>query len=716
MKKFIQVNKKYNILLIGIITVMCIASLVWVFHNDVTPAAGKSLWESINVEYDTVTAVIDDDNSVTQDFKTSANVYGVVLKFATEGQVVQGNARLDILQGNTVVATANQDLAELLNGVQVGVTFDTPVLATKDAEYTLKITFEYAEGEQNKISLWKNSSMESTLTENGNPSDGTLFLNIIVNISDTFIKDYYMIIAVLLIVAVAVSFVLIYVVKLKIHLVFLVVVILFGTVYNFVLPPHMAPDEKVHINTSYKIVNDILGETSETTNILMRKSDTEYTDNASDFNVFTYQTVMDNMFKQCEDSTLVETKATYATGVSYLSYTPTVAGMLLARVLNFNYITSVMFARMFNLIFFAVIISLAIKITPFAKNIFFATAFLPMSVSLAASFSYDAPIIALSILFIALCLKYAYQDEKMDVKKLVILAVVAVLLAPVKAVYIFVCGFCLIIPRAKFKNLKTYILNIAIVLVLATGSFLMANSQTLMSYVTSVTPDSLETSENAVEETNITITEEPVVAETAQEPAVAESVEEPVVDDLADAIAEPETTPSEPEINYIASVYYTPSYVLTHVRDTINLIGNTIQHNTDYYLRQMVGGHLVEPILIDVDINGVFICLLYICLILSCLQTKKDLILLKPVHKWWAGFICLCVTGVLLVVTLSWTPANNPTIWGMQGRYLLPILPLVLLILQGKNITLEKDITKHIAFTMCMLQFFVLLNALVAII
>ena len=89
MKKFIQVNKKYNILLIGIITVMCIASLVWVFHNDVTPAAGKSLWESINVEYDTVTAVIDDDNSVTQDFKTSANVYGVVLKFATEGQVTR---------------------------------------------------------------------------------------------------------------------------------------------------------------------------------------------------------------------------------------------------------------------------------------------------------------------------------------------------------------------------------------------------------------------------------------------------------------------------------------------------------------------------------------------------------------------------------------------------------------------------------------------------
>ena len=42
--------------------------------------------------------------------------------------------------------------------------------------------------------------------------------------------------------------------------------------------------------------------------------------------------------------------------------------------------------------------------------------------------------------------------------------------------------------------------------------------------------------------------------------------------------------------------------------------------------------------------------------------------------------IILCVVASSLVVALNWTPINCQTLFGLQGRYWLPILPLVLVL------------------------------------
>ena len=46
--------------------------------------------------------------------------------------------------------------------------------------------------------------------------------------------------------------------------------------------------------------------------------------------------------------------------------------------------------------------------------------------------------------------------------------------------------------------------------------------------------------------------------------------------------------------------------------------------------------------------------------------------------------IILCVAAASLVVALNWTPINYETLFGMQGRYWLPVLPLALLLVKGK--------------------------------
>ena len=62
------------------------------------------------------------------------------------------------------------------------------------------------------------------------------------------------------------------------------------------------------------------------------------------------------------------------------------------------------------------------------------------------------------------------------------------------------------------------------------------------------------------------------------------------------------------------------------------------------------------------------------------------------------------ILSVCLLYT-SWTPINYQTLFGLQGRYWLPILPLVLVICKcGRNITLRHDTSRGAALAVtCLL-------------
>jgi uncharacterized membrane protein len=49
---------------------------------------------------------------------------------------------------------------------------------------------------------------------------------------------------------------------------------------------------------------------------------------------------------------------------------------------------------------------------------------------------------------------------------------------------------------------------------------------------------------------------------------------------------------------------------------------------------------------------------------------------LRPALIAIATFLCL-LTGVFGALYLTWTPVGKPTIDGLQGRYILPVLPLL---------------------------------------
>ena len=76
------------------------------------------------------------------------------------------------------------------------------------------------------------------------------------------------------------------------------------------------------------------------------------------------------------------------------------------------------------------------------------------------------------------------------------------------------------------------------------------------------------------------------------------------------------------------------------------------------------------------------------------------------------GVSLLVILATFAGMLISWTPVGCETILGVQGRYFLPVLPLLLLALPGNRIRLERDITLPCFLCFTVLSWLVLRDVL----
>ncbi|MBQ5755002.1 MAG: DUF2142 domain-containing protein [Oscillospiraceae bacterium] len=80
---------------------------------------------------------------------------------------------------------------------------------------------------------------------------------------------------------------------------------------------------------------------------------------------------------------------------------------------------------------------------------------------------------------------------------------------------------------------------------------------------------------------------------------------------------------------------------------------------------------------------------------------------------WVAGLVCFGVAGLVAAACLTWTPINYEVIFGLQGRYLLPLLPLLML-MAGENpwLAAKKDCGRGLQVGAAALSSLALVNTL----
>lgn len=148
----------------------------------------------------------------------------------------------------------------------------------------------------------------------------------------------------------------------------------------------------------------------------------------------------------------------------FYGYLPQAIGILIAKLLDLNVIWLLWLSRICNLICYAGLISLSIKIAPKFKIPLLAVACIPITIYQAASASIDSMIFGLGILAVAYFI-YLCSCTEISVRQIAIFSLLSLLLGLCKLPYLAFVFLLFFIPQKNFKNNNYYYVLLSIILV-----------------------------------------------------------------------------------------------------------------------------------------------------------------------------------------------------------------------------------------------------------
>ena len=156
--------------------------------------------------------------------------------------------------------------------------------------------------------------------------------------------------------------------------------------------------------------------------------------------------------------------------------------------------------------------------------------------------------------------------------------------------------------------------------------------------------------------------------------------------------------------------YFGIGYMLRHIPQTIKLVLNTIQENGVLYIQQIFGGILGEVIVSPVKINWLYTMATMFVVFLSTVKTQGTELVYRGGRKWWSLLLAVGACGLFCLACITWTPINYTTVFGIQGRYFYPVLPLIVLFFTNDNISLKKNIDGALIYALAVLDVLVMLD------
>lgn len=335
--------------------------------------------------------------------------------------------------------------------------------------------------------------------------------------------------------------------------------------------------------------------------------------------------IIDNNFMPIGDSEIVHDTMdlsytsnynNYANTNLFIGYIPQAIGVLVAstlgRIFNISSVFILLFGRMCNLIFYAIIVRYAIKKTPIFKIPIAVIALMPMSLFIATSFNPDTTTYGLVFLLISYFL-YLYNKENIEVKDIAKFAILSIIIGLVKLPCCIFGGLIIFLPISKFKTKKTYYISFLFVALVAIvcvmwGMFAMIMSSGDSPFTKFYTDNNISTPK---------------------------------------------------QIAYILSA------PLTFAKNFLRALAN----NLHVYIKQLsIFGWLSYSMN-----NYAFI---FYCVIIGSIMIiyPNEEVLCKKT-KLGIVIVVFCIYAITcLILYLSWTPVASPSIDGVQGRYFIPII------------------------------------------
>ncbi len=409
---------------------------------------------------------------------------------------------------------------------------------------------------------------------------------------------------------------------------FPVVLLVFSLLFTVAIPPMASPDEGHHFFSSYWLSDAVLGQASfaNSENFPVRSDVMElYEESSTEISGQSYRTVLNGFELFATNSESVE-------GLSFgftlgsenaIAKVPSVLGILFARLLGMGAYPLFYMGRIFSVLFFVACCTMSVRLTPVAKGAFAGASLLPMTLQLAASYSYDSGIVSLAFLLCALLLRAVFNEGPMRKREMLSIVMLAALVAPLKVVYSVALVLLLFIPSGRFASGKQAVAFKASVILSAFVALLFFRMTSVSALV--VAGDGLD----------------------------YRGSESGHFYDLSGLLAQPLSS---------AALFFR----------SFDAMG-------DFYWESMIGN---RPGWLQASLQApTFLMVAYLVLLLLSAQKAED-DSVQPSIAMRAACIfsfAMVVLGVALSMTIGWTFDHELIIQGIQGRYFLPLLPLALL-------------------------------------
>ncbi len=425
---------------------------------------------------------------------------------------------------------------------------------------------------------------------------------------------------------------------------FLIFAIFFGVIFSVITPPFQVADEINHFYRAYQIsegnfnalkVDNRVGGYIPKSIVAFTSKFRQFTLNK--YNKITLKELLSERKRELNPSDKIFIDFPNTALYSPVSYAPQAAIIFILRIFKCNPFYILYISRIFTLLFWFAMIYFAIKKIPFQKNLLMLLAFLPMSISTNSSLSADVITNALSFLLIAILLKTAFENKKISYKSLIIISSLVVLLSLAKLIYVSLLFLFLIIPKENFKSIKQHIAFFSVIVLLGFGFALMEKQRI----------DKIYTS---YENYNPSYREATILKKDVD----------------------------------ISKQF---DYILDHKKKTVKTFVKSVFQEfkpmTRSYIGRLGWG--------DTQVPDWFVVLCYIFIFFTALFSNYEKINFRP----WQRMIFLAVffilfTLIMLSQYLSWVHVGEDKVYPLQGRYFIPVFPLIFLLLYFKKLRLDK--------------------------
>lgn len=435
--------------------------------------------------------------------------------------------------------------------------------------------------------------------------------------------------------------------QLPIHKVYAVSGFVMGLAFMIALPIYQVPDEPTHLYASYELSNWFLGkEIPKDNTIVLREDDYRLPLQTGQFSAEDYQRYYSAVFARAEGTNMVRTDREAAQTWHY-QYLAGAVGITIGRLLKLGPVPTLLLGRLLTLILFVIMISYAIKKTPVGKMAMFVLSMLPICLQQSMSYSYDAILIPVVFITVALSIRLAYRDRfALATSDYIILALCAMACMPSKGHAYFLIGFLPWIALGRrYKDDTKNTGRIVIILVLAGMALLLS-----ILFQNRIFPNLEEI------------------------PAGYQNY-----------------------IVWAKAEGYTISGLLRQPKLLLQIIYRTISGYGSYYIETFLGNRLGW---LEIFISDTCLKILFFLVVLSCIPRREDELQLSK--RTAAELILLGILEVMIIFAgflLSWTPITEKVIAGVQGRYFIPALIPMFVAFRGRFAKISNSIDAPLCMT-----------------